>query len=191
MISVVMATYGDDWLVEHKNDILWAKQSVERQTRRGVELVRVHGPSLHEARNSGAMQANGDRLVFLDADDWLSNDFCEKIIEPEDVLQPYTKYVKSQYESIETTASYLEPRESLLDGNHLIVGCPVNRELFLDVGGFDDWPIYEDWALWLKMKKAGATFGRTTGVYYVRHNFMGRNSGPVGSTFDDIRKKYS
>lgn len=192
MISIVMATYNDLWLAQNQQKIQVALRSATSQTLDDVEVIRTHHDTLHEARNEGARKAKGSRLVFLDADDWLDLDFCEKIVEPEDVLQPLTKYKDAPGSAIGTMASYLEPRADLLDGNHLIVGCPVKRDLFLDVGGFDDWPVYEDWALWLKMRKAGATFGKTTGVYNVRYNFLGRNQDPRGpETFHQIRQAYA
>lgn len=192
MISVIIATFGDEWIANNQHKIQFALWSAKNQTLDDVEVIRTHEKSLHEARNLGAQKAKGSRLVFLDGDDWLHERFCENIVEPEDVLQPLTKYKDAPFSAIGTAASYLEPRADLIEGNHLIVGCPVKRELFLDVGGFDDWPVYEDWALWLKMRKAGATFGKTTGIYYVRYNFMGRNQDPRGpETYDTIRRMYS
>ena len=192
MISVIIATYGDEWIANHQSEIQWALRSASEQSFKAVEVIRIHRDTLHEARNSGAKQAKGHRLVFLDGDDWLEPNFCRKIVESEDVLQPLTKYSEGPNTGIATMPSYLEPRDDLLDGNHLIVGCPVKREMFLDVGGFDDWPVYEDWALWLKMRKAGATFGRTTGIYNVRYSFMGRNQDYRGPhIYNEIRRAYA
>lgn len=187
MISVIVATYGDR---DHWRRIARrAINSAENQTVE-AEVLYTHGATLARARNFGATLAHGERLVFLDADDWLAHDFVEKIVEPENVLQPMTTtYIGGHQMQL---PYYLPPREDLLDGNHLIVGCPVDKELFMDVGGFDEWPVYEDWALWLKIRAAGGTFGKTTGVYNINHNPDGRNQDPRGpETYDKIRQAYS
>ena len=187
MISVIVATYGDrdHWRRVARSAI----DSAESQTVE-AEVLYTHGATLARARNFGAYVAHGERLVFLDADDWLAPDFCERIVEPENVLQPLTAYHMAGYQT--KVAHYLEPRDDLIEGNHLIVGCPVDREVFMDVGGFDEWPVYEDWALWLKIRAAGGSFGKTTGVYNVTVNPNGRNQDPRGpETYDQIRRLYS
>lgn len=166
-ISVVIGTYGSS---KWKRAAQVAALTVPSE----CEIILSHKDTLHEARNSGAIKASGKRLVFLDADDELTPDFAKLIVEDEDVLQPKTVYVSPEGQRGEP--SWLTPCQSLLHGNHLIVGCPVIREAFLEVGGFDRWPVYEDWALWLKMQRAGATFGKTEAVYVVNVNPKGRNS---------------
>jgi len=191
MISVIIATYNDQWVTDHRFDIEWSVRSAAQQHDLSTEVVRIHRDTLHEARNEGALKAKGSRLVFLDGDDWLEPDFTQLIVEPEDILQPRTRFWTKATNEF-TPPEYIAPRADLLDGNHLIVGCPVNRQLFLDVGGFDDWPIYEDWALWLKMRKAGATFGKTSGVYNIQTQPQGRNAGEyAGTTYDQIRATYA
>ena len=165
-----------------------AAKSVFNQTVK-TEVIIIYENSVASARNLGAQRVSGERIVFLDADDSLEPDFVEKIVESEDVLQPLTSY---NIGGIKYSPTYISPRDSLLDGNHLIIGCPVNRELFLDAGGFDEWPLYEDWALWLKLQKAGATFGKTTGVYNINVNPRGRNMGLEGpETYKKIQEVYA
>jgi hypothetical protein len=184
-VSIVIATFGHiDW-------ITLANQTAQKTYRDqpDADIITVYGNTLAEARNRGAHAATSDRLVFLDADDELAPGYCKLITEPEDVLQPLTVY--RFRDGRETAAHYIEPRPSLLDGNHIVVGAPVNREAFLDVGGFDEWNLAEDWALWLKMKKAGCSFGRTTGTYIVNVNPAGRNATGDYSELDRIRQAYS
>lgn len=188
MIGIVIATYGDGWIGQHKEMFYTAMQSAMSQTI-PVDVVWEHGPTLHEARNRGARHSKGDRLVFLDADDWLDIDFAEKIVETEDILQPKTSYWKE--DKMVVGPGYLQPYDDFSAGNHLIVGCPVNKELFMDVGGFEDYPVFEDWALWWKMEKAGATFGKTTGVYNIRIRDASRNHvDNWGDIFGKIRGIY-
>ena len=185
MISIVIATYGDK---NHWDKVAeTAIRSVWQQTSTNWEMFRTHEATLAEARNYGARAASNDRLVFLDADDELDPRFVESITEAEDILQPLTVY-----RNLEATSEpyWIEPRTDLLDGNHIVVGAPVKRQVFLDSGGFDDYPIAEDWALWLKLRKRGATFGRTSAKYIVNVNPQGRNTLPENGWLDRIRKAY-
>lgn len=184
MISVIVATYGPrgywDMIAER------AVRSAELET---DDVIRIHGNTLAEARNEGAAKAKNKRLVFLDADDELARGFNHWVVEYETVLQPRTQYFHADYTVSEPY--WIAPRESLYEGNHIIVGAPVLKEAFMDVGGFDDYPIYEDWALWLKMKQAGATFGKTWATYRVHVNPKGRNSqNNYGWVYEQIRQDF-
>ncbi len=57
-----------------------------------------------------------------------------------------------------------------LQGNVYVAGSAIRRDAFLGVGGFRD-VAYQDWDLWLRLAKTGATFepsGRTH-FRYMRH----------------------
>jgi|SRR5581483_6121812 len=101
-VSVVVCTRSDDrW-----SDLARAVESVERQSRRPVELVVVvdHNPALLErararwpsakvvpndgapglsgARNTGVAHAVGDVIAFLDDDAVAAPDWLERLLEP-------------------------------------------------------------------------------------------------------------
>lgn len=180
-VSVVIATYGHEvW----KTMARTAAESVVG----AKQVILSHDTTLATARNSGAQQATGDRLVFLDADDELAPDFISRVVETEDILQPKTIY---RDENSTSDAFWIAPRENLLMGNHIVIGAPVNRRLFLASGGFDEYPIAEDWALWLKMKKLGVTFGRTEATYIVNVNHTGRNTKSDAGVYEQIRTRFS
>lgn len=184
MISIIIATHGNF----KKWDKL-AQRAIKSAITESDDVIRIHGETLASSRNEGAAKAKHDRIMFLDADDELVDGFSSLVTEKEDVLQPRTIYISPDGET--GPVHWIEPRESLLDGNHIIVGAPVMREAFMDCGGFDEYPIFEDWALWLKMKKAGATFGRTKATYkiHVRNDSMLR--GDWGNWIDIIRGDFS
>jgi glycosyltransferase involved in cell wall biosynthesis len=179
MISVVVATYGD-------YDV-WGPiaERALASTKEFDEVIYVHGETLASARNAGARKARGERLVFLDADDELAPGFKDLVVEEEDILQPLTIY--RQPDGTETEPHYLLPYGDLYDGNHIVIGAPINRELMLSVGGFDEYPVAEDWALWLKMRRAGATFGQTKATYIVNVNHNSRNL-ILGDIYMQIRR---
>jgi glycosyltransferase involved in cell wall biosynthesis len=187
---VIIGTYGDE--------DYWGRlaQRAAASVTDDMECIHVHGNTLAQARNEGARRASGERLVFLDADDELTDDFSRRVVEPEDVLQPRTMFREG---ATITPSHWIRPLswedndiyKSLLIGNHIIVGAPVKRDAFLSVGGFDEWTIAEDWALWLKMAKAGYSFGKTSAIYIVHVNLNSRNHQPDNGEIDRIRRMYS
>lgn len=48
------------------------------------------------------------------------------------------------------------PRRYLLSANFIVIGAMVERNQFLEVGGFEEFKIFEDWHCWLKLWKLGA-----------------------------------
>jgi glycosyltransferase involved in cell wall biosynthesis len=55
--------------------------------------------------------------------------------------------------------------ECLPYGNWLVVGALAGAALLRRVGGWRDFPVYEDWDLWLRCYLNGATFARSEAVY--------------------------
>lgn len=181
-IGVVIASYGDPehWAPLRKR----ALESVQRQSM-GVRCNSIHwedpaGMSLGAMRNAAAFDlivSDGvDRLIFLDADDELDKDYVKNISKVEaDIVQPATLGIRS--DGVEDKHPVLLPEKPLLEGNYIVIGALINAGLFQSVSGFGDQPIYEDWDLWLRMTKAGATIGKCKeAIYRVHVNEAGRNS---------------
>ena len=58
----------------------------------------------------------------------------------------------------------------LCDDNWLIVGTVIARDLFMEVGGFNDLEHgFEDWSLWAKAWKAGAEIIKVPRAVYLAH----------------------
>ena len=51
----------------------------------------------------------------------------------------------------------------------LVVGTAARAELLRSVGGWRDWPLYEDWDLWLRCYVAGATVETIPEAIYRAH----------------------
>lgn len=189
-VSVIVATYGDpSWFATADT----ACRSAKDQTV-PVEILQTHGPSLHEARNEAAGFATAEWLVFLDADDTLDPHYVEEMLKGgADLRQPATLGVYPDG-TTDPTANVIPPRgASILDGNHLVVGTMVRRQLFMDVGCFDDYPILEDWDLWIRCLLAGATQEAIpAAIYRVGVNDSGRNAPrhQHSVVYGQIRAKY-
>lgn len=174
-VGVVVATYGD----KHWRDkAIRALESAACQTVMPTAIYQPHGETLMQARNRGAAQCGTDWLVFLDADDTLHPQYIEKMLEGEgDVRQPATLGVYE--DGTKDSDPVVIPSKPLIDGNYIVIGAMINHEYFSRVGGFDWWPIYEDWDLYLRMEEAGASFGVCSeAIYNVSVNENGRNKSP-------------
>lgn len=175
MISVIISTFGDpEW---EQLALERAVPSAHAQSEPAHEIITVHAETLHGARNQGAQDATGDWLLFLDADDELGWHYVESMQRKADLLtdaghpnwliRPATLGIRA--DGVEDKEPIVLKECYLLDQNFMVIGTLVPRQLFLDVGGFEDWPIYEDWDLWLRCWKAGAKFDACIDAVYRVH----------------------
>lgn len=205
-IGVCIATYGDRsrWapLAER------ALASVDRQTTRASFCRWYHGPNLHEARNRAASDVlndvtrlagvRTDWLCFLDADDTLDPGYLEAMaravdgVDHDALIQPSTLGVYP--DGREDPEPVLIPSKPLLDGNYMVIGTLIRTEQFQRLGGFRDWPCYEDWELWIRAWRDGAQLlACPEAVYRVGVNEVSRNNCSRDlqiRTYNAIRGQY-
>jgi glycosyltransferase involved in cell wall biosynthesis len=197
-IGVVVATFGDAdvWVPLAAR----AAASAHAQTRPPDDVVCVHGFALHEARNAGAAELDTEWIVFLDADDSLDAGYLAameaaiaRLGDGEHLLQPATLGVYPDGRE-DSHPVLIPPKASLLDGNHLVIGTAVRRDLFQRVGGFRDWPLYEDWCVWIRCWLEGAVpVGVPAAVYRVTVREGSRNNAARAlqvRTYNAIRGNY-
>lgn len=141
----------------------------------------IHDPegTIASVRNQLAAESSADYLCFLDADDQLAPGFLAAMYEAarghawaggKILFTPRVSYVSS---GGRTDPPKFWPECSLTTGNWLVIGTLVPRQLFLDVGGFEEWAIYEDWALWGRCWKAGAEIVPVPDAIYLAHRKRG------------------
>lgn len=187
-VTVIVATYGDD---QRYIDLAASRAVPSAGTQ--APTLRAHGDTLAVARNWGASQADTEWLVFLDADDELAPGYIDAIgTGSADLRAPSVRYCFDGGEP-DPPVSFADRKMSHL--NPCVIGTAVRRDQFLRVGGFFEEPVYEDWSLWLRCVKDGATLEHIDDAHYVaHHNPDGRNiqtDEVRRSTYRAIRRRWA
>jgi glycosyltransferase involved in cell wall biosynthesis len=184
-VTVGVATFGDPaW-----EELAYRRAipSAERQSR----VVHRHGTTLAEARNWALSVVRSEWVVFLDADDELGPGFVEAMgAATGDLRYPAISRVFKR----RATPARCVPPFDIRDGNYLSIGTAVRASLVRAVGGWREWPVLEDWDLWLRCWKAGAVpVAVPEAVYLARKDFPSRSRSAEARrqlipTFDAIRR---
>lgn len=177
-LSILIATYGDEEWSDRAAHLYMSKKHVAN------EVLLNHEPegTISEVRNVLGREASCEWLCFLDADDDLGPGYVqamERALEQERggpdcspgehpplLLTPAVQQVHKGRPR--RPAFY--PEVPLDQANWLIVGTLIERDLFLRVGGFGDYPHgFEDWSLWAKAHKMGARVVKVPDAVYIQN----------------------
>lgn len=157
-LTVIVGTFGDlKWSnLAHERAIPSAELQAPVVHVHG-DVLETYGESLAQCRNRGAEQAKTEWLCFLDSDDEILPGFVDAMSRaPGDLRTPAIEYVRAG----RIRPAIFWPDRDLREGNWLVVSTLMRRELFLDIGGFRDVPMYEDWDLFMRCTKTGATISK-------------------------------
>lgn len=196
-ITVLIGTYGE--LAWRDLAMSRAVPSALRASTHRVDIVPIHleDGTLADARNRAASHATSRWLCFLDADDELAPGYLDAMVRAIDVNRRRDAlYVpKVQYVRGRTRYAPRFPQEvPVHDGNWLVIGTVIPRKAFDRVGGFEEWPLYEDWALFARMQKLGLKPVRVHDATYIAHRRAGSRNHPTGgkrvklAAHDSIRR---
>lgn len=165
-VAIVIGTYGDLAIWGPMGERAMA--SVRRQTTPPRFLFRTHAASLAEARNEGALRSPARWQIFLDGDDELGESYVEEMVSATgDVRIPDVECFRH---NVSQGAPFTIPRKEIRLENPTVVGAMHERERFLMAGGFEEHPVYEDWALWVRMHYLfGAKFANVPRAVYKVH----------------------
>lgn len=170
-ISILITTYDDPaW-----EEMAWTRAHPSAALQEPEEIIIRHyrDLSIGPARNATAKEATGDFLIHLDADDELHPNYLAAMRTALNtnndslaLFQPAVQYTRKN----RVQPPQLFPPGDLRVDNFLVVGTMVSRNLFNQVGGFEDYPHgFEDWSLWAKCWKAGASVVQVPEAIYIAH----------------------
>lgn len=169
MISVCISTFGtEEW-----RERAW-QHAYPSTIGQGCEVIIVHQEkgTVASSRNEAAKRAHGQWLIFLDADDQLAPGYVEAMersLNGPALYLPQTQFASWTARNRVWPASFL-PDCSLRDGNPLIIGTMVPRDLFLEVDGFTEGvELYEDWMLFAQLWKKGAEVVKVPRAIYIAY----------------------
>jgi hypothetical protein len=192
--TVAIATYGDE---------SWQRLATERARpsaeAQGVPVVQVHltDGTLAQARNAALEQVDTEFVIFLDADDELSHDYVHWMSTgTADLRAPAIaqyRYGQLLWPSFMPNV-YRHRHQCVADclrvGNWLVIGACARTEIVYYVGGFEEFPWSEDWQLWAKCWKAGATVEPIHRAVYRAHlSQNGRNHQHANATIARIHRE--
>lgn len=219
-VSILICTFGgSEWAQLAKRR---AYPSASNQGDAAHEIIVLHEPDalLAEVRNLAALKATGDWLLFLDADDELAAGYVvamrlrsldvARVYGGAVLLAPAVQYVDvvreveiapDEYGTVTKSDDPILLSETptvkgrpLHEINRCVIGTLVQRELFLHLGGFSaDLPIYEDWDLFLRCERAGATIADVPDAVYRAYRRPGSRNEDTAFTqryYWQIRRAY-
>lgn len=173
-VTVIVATFGSEQ---------WAQTG--QATAAAHDAVHVHGPDLARARNQAAAAATSEWLVYLDADDMLAPGYLTALdCGDGDLRAPRLElHYPDRVDTPDLAGRDIEWE------NPCCIGTAIRRDLLLDCGGFPHFPAWEDWALFLRAVRRGATIQHTTATYRATVRPGSRNQSVVDAArlYRDIR----
>lgn len=189
--TVVVATFGgDEW---HE---LAAQRAVPSAQAQGVPVIHARDKTLARARNLGLAGVASEFVIFLDADDELEPGYVDAMADADaDIRAPRVRCMRDGKEVrrglfMPQIGIHMRDRahqcsgECLPFGNWIVIGACARTAVVREVGGFEEWPIYEDWALWLRCWKAGATVAPVPDAIYRQHLAVDSRNH-VGPAYED------
>lgn len=152
------------------------REVAESYVDRGVRYLRVEHRSLALSRNSGAQATTATYLLFLDADDWMRNDYIEKCLQK--MHPPKIAFVYADRQHFGDNNDYMQTPEfdaaQLSRGNYIASNALIWRQAFDAVGGYRDIPhALEDWDFYRRLSSVGYKGARADTLSYI---FVHENS---------------
>jgi GT2 family glycosyltransferase len=209
VIGIVVATYGDREKWAPLAQRAMASTVAQRGHDADFAATWVHGETLAEARNEGAAKHGSERplgqertthFIFLDGDDTLDAGYVAAMQTAADraalmsdtpwhLLRPATIGVHP--DGTTDDAPVMIPLTDMRTTNCCVIGTMVPADLFWQIGGFEDWPALEDWALYRRLVAAGANIVDVPDAIYEVHVGGSRNvpSKVMNETYRRIRKQ--
>ena len=191
-LTILICTHGDEeW------DALARRRAYPSVSDQGAQIIVCYEPemTLAQVRNHAATLSTTEWLCFLDADDELDFGYVDAMRRYADddlLLAPAVKYIDPR----RATAPACLPNEpgEMRVINRCVIGTLIRRSTFFAMGGFQEWPCYEDWDLFLGAHLSGVPIVYVPDAVYKAHVSRGSRNLPsqqqAQRTYRQIRAKH-
>jgi teichuronic acid biosynthesis glycosyltransferase TuaG len=203
-ISIVVNCYNKEPFLKECID------SVLQQTWKPKEIVLIHDDcqqpqsytycrtiilpenvGISKARDIGVKNTDGYFIMFLDGDDKIAPDYIEKGIRANADIVYSDVLTWFEYEGTKSQKDnklYKPPSRmtvaKMWKHCQILVSSIMTRKVYDDIGGFRNFPIFEDWDFWLRCMARGYKFKKFNSLFYYRQSQNTRNQKPK-----DYRRK--
>lgn len=154
---------------------------------KGSTIIRGNHRGAAVSRDEGFHIANGEYILFLDADDVLAENFleeCVKVADEETIAYPsmllWSHWHDEKPEpNVFYTAKSTVELTTLWKRNEVLVTSLMHCEIYNTIGPMDSsLSMYEDWDFWIKAAIHGYTFKRARTHLKYRQRQTSRNMQP-------------
>lgn len=166
------------------------------------KVINQENGGLANARNTGIKNSAGKYLLFLDSDNLLTEGYLKEGVNVlENDVNIDIVYGESEKFGEERGRLNVIPfnLQTLMTYNYIDACCLIRRNLFDDLGGFDEKMKvqgYEDWELWIRAASHNKKFFYMEGVIVQKYRVL--NSSMIRSVnkkdrdhvFEYLEKKY-
>lgn len=178
-----------------------AKKYTEKDSR--IKLIDQSNQGLSAARNTGIKNAIGERLIFLDADDFFYDNALEVISRTAQLSDEYTliqygyAYISENKQTILRKILPSQKKQMIPDVFYAVPGpcntLAISKNLALQCGPFDiTLKSLEDWDYWIRTAKCGAkikTIQESLVYYRYVKNSMSRNAFVMYESYKTVASR--
>ena len=177
-VTVIVGTFGDSsW--EHLARSR-AIPSIDGQ----APYIHCHRDTLAEARNAALEMVATEYVIHLDADDQLTSGYVDAMltgtadVRAGSMEQVRGRRIRHFMPKVWGHEHDCEP-DCLRVGNYIHIGALARTSLLRGVGGWREFGWSEDWDLWLRCRRAGASIESIPeAIYRAHYSATSRNHAP-------------
>ncbi len=150
---------------------------LESGQKNNMKIIRQENKGLPAARNAGIRISIGDLILPLDADDKITDDAVELMVN-KFLKNDYIDVVYGDYQlfgnSDRVIKTGLFNSYRILYANYMPVCSMFKKNIWLKAGGYTEiMKGFEDWEFWIKLVKLGAVFEKIDMILYFHHVHTG------------------
>jgi len=158
--TIIIGVFGD---IRYWLDVARAN-ALPSARKQGCSVILSAGDTLAQARNFAVRNVETEWLIFLDADDELSEGYVQALLDGDgDLRAPAVQWVN---EGVADEPVLLDDRD-IEFSNPCVIGTAIRTNLFNELGGFEEFDAWEDYALFLKAYRRGAKITHNPEAVYV------------------------